>query len=311
VSELIKTENYTIMKRILSLLTLVVASFVLLSSFSLRENPQDPPRGKKKNKHIKLVKVDADGKKTELDTVIENDNVFVWNGDTIGSLGNFEWTMNRMGGIDSLLEDFDFDFDVQVDIDDDGEKKVFVMKSGNKNQPFVFNFNGIDSVMEIKARVLKDVEDNLKDVMIWHDDEEHSFVMPDLPHPPSAPHIMHIKKNKNVIDLSNPGIISFKKKEKRNGREKITIIREKPDENESINEEVIINAPGKGNARFMAKAPEKVHKIEVIEEDGETKIIEGDGKVIKIRKHKDGDAKEMEVKVEIIEEKEKQDNDNN
>ncbi|MBK6283087.1 MAG: hypothetical protein IPF54_10870 [Draconibacterium sp.] len=51
------------MKRIFSIILLSVFSGILLSSFSIRENPQDPPRGKKTEKHIKMVKIDDNGKK--------------------------------------------------------------------------------------------------------------------------------------------------------------------------------------------------------------------------------------------------------
>ena len=70
------------MKRILSQTILPVLSFFILSSFSIRETPQDPPRGKKAEKHIKMVKVDDEGNKVELDTIIAGDEIFVWNGDT-------------------------------------------------------------------------------------------------------------------------------------------------------------------------------------------------------------------------------------
>jgi hypothetical protein len=52
------------------------------------------------------------------------------------------------------------------------------------------------------------------------------------------PHVFHIEKNYsgNIIDLSDPEIISYKKKSIRNGREKIVIIREKKDNENDVEE---------------------------------------------------------------------------
>ena len=79
------------MKRILSVILLSGFALFVLSSFSIRENPQDPPRGKKTEKHIKMVKVDDNGKKIELDTVIAGDEILVWNGDTISGGKELKW----------------------------------------------------------------------------------------------------------------------------------------------------------------------------------------------------------------------------
>ncbi|SHI75402.1 hypothetical protein SAMN05444280_105144 [Tangfeifania diversioriginum] len=166
------------------ILGVFLAGFLLLSSFSLRQHPQDPPLGEKSERHIKLIKVE-DGKKTVLDTIIKGNNIFVWNGDTIGTVEDFQFAMPELPNLDSLkeeitvfLKDENFDFDT----------------------PF--------------------------------------FWPPDAPEPPNVPHVFRFESNsgENIIDLSDPAIISYKKKDKSGGREKIVIIREKNEENENKTE---------------------------------------------------------------------------
>ncbi len=201
------------MKNLFFILGVLLASFLLLSSFSLRENPQDPPHGKKTERHLKLMKI-KNGEKTVVDTIIKGDNIFVWNGDTIGSNGDFKFVMPELPELDSLRKNF------------------------------TFHINSEDM------------------------DFEPPFVLPpDVPRPPKAPHVFHFKNktDENVIDLSDPGIISYKKRDKSGGREKIIIIREKKEE--ADNEEVNIlwtGAPGE----FLMKAPPKIEKrIKVIKND--------------------------------------------
>ena len=263
------------MKNMFFLLGALLASFILLSSFSLRENPQDPPRGEKGKRHIKLIKVE-DGKKTELDTLIKGDNIFVWNGDTIGAEGDFNFVMPEIPELDSL------------------------------HKSFTFHFNSDDM------------------------DFEPPFVLPpNAPRPPKAPSVFHFKskKDENTIDLSDPGIISYKKKSISKGREKIVIIREEKEEVE--NEDVNISwkgAPGE----FLMKAPPKIEKrikviknddgeVEVFEDenvkidsDGESvKVIEEDGKVIVIKEKKSKGENEIEVEVEVKEKETENSQENN
>lgn len=261
------------MKNLFFILGVFLAGFLLLSSFSLCENPQDPPDGEKKQeRHIKLVKVE-DGKKTVLDTIIKGGNVFVWNGDTLTSGEDFQFEIPELPDLDSLsekitvrLKDKNFDFDT----------------------PF--------------------------------------FRPPYAPKPPKAPHVFHFESNSggNIIDLSDPGIISYKKKDKSGGREKIVIIREKKED--ADNEDVNISWTGTPG-EFQMKAPPKIEKrIKVIKkDDGETevfedegvqinsdgesvKVIEEDGKVtIKEKKSKG----ENEIEVEVQKKETENSNENN
>ncbi|QGY44994.1 hypothetical protein GM418_15330 [Maribellus comscasis] len=300
------------MKRIFGITTVLVCAAFLLSSFSLRENPQDPPRGKKKERHIKLVKVDEDGNKTELDTILSNDDFFVWNGDTIG--GGMKWFSKREFVPDSLLGDMDFDFD--FDVDSHGKGNVFVLKSDG------------DSTLEYRFDMRKDDLHGDHDVMVWHGDkgENRIFVAPKVPGVPPVPpvprlHFLENANTENIIDLSDPGIISYKKKKMKDGKEKITIVRTEPGKVKTRKvEEIIINEKG-GHATSWSTP--KVHKVVVAKtKDGKTrisddenvfhldgeeetvKVIQEEGKVIRIKEVKRGDKKDVEVEVEVEESEE-------
>ena len=272
------------MKRIFSNSLLSVITIFLLSSFSIRENPQDPPRGKKTEKHIKMVKVDENGKKTELDTVIHGDQFFVWQGDTIGK--DLKWISKDSFDMGDMHKNFDMNFEYKID--DDGEGNVFFMKSDK----------GVDHIIMPP-------------------------MAPYVPFPPHAPHAMMFRSNinKNVIDLSDPGIISYDKKLLKNGTEKITIVRKQVDENEEG--EMIFDGNAGENMIWHGDAPGGKKTIRVIKsDDGNTQIFEDDelielkrekgnatfvtddGKVIKIRENKEGREKQIEVEVEKKAEKE-------
>lgn len=293
------------MKRFFLMAGILVSTAFLLSSFSLRENPQDPPRGKKKERHIKLVKVGEDGNRMELDTVLANGDVFVWNGDTIGGKKQMTWFSEGHFEPDSMFKDMSFDFE----IDDDDEGRVFVMKPGGKS--FAKSWavvTGGDSAKAYKIRVIADDLHGGHDVMLWHGDkgENQFFAAPEVPGVPPVPPVPGLRffergNSENIIDLSDPGIISYKKKKMKDGREKITIIRNEPDEKDVEKvEEIIID--GKGNhSSFWGSAP-KARKVFVTKEaDGRTEISE-DGKVIRIKEIKEGDEKNVEVEEVEVEE---------
>ena len=273
------------MKHIFSIIVLAGFSGFLLSSFSIRENPQDPPRGKKTEKHIKMLKVDDNGKKTEIDTVVQGDQVFVWQGDTIGGK-ELKWISKDGFEMDEMHKNQEMKFEYKIE--DDGKGNVFFLKSD------------------------KDGDQLMMPPM-----------PPEAPFPPHAPHVMMFRnnKNKNVIDLSDPGIISYDKKLLKNGTEKITIVRKKVDENEE--EDIIINRPAGDNVFWHGEKPGGKKTIRVIKsDDGSTQILENDelielkgekgdatfitddGKVIKIKEKKEGKEKQIEVEVEEKTEKE-------
>lgn len=273
------------MKQVLSVAAIFGLAFLLTSVTTFMDAPQDPP--KKAKKHISMVRVD-NGKETKIDTVIAADQVFVWHGDTIGGEKELKW----------VSEDGDFSFDstmnFDIDVKDMGNGQVFVVKSGDKSAPSIFEFKG-DGNEEMN-------------VMSWSSKDGN-----DVFFSPGADHrTMFVPKarKENVIDLSDPGIISYEKKDLKDGKERIVIVREKPSE-EEMNEELIIH----GNAPVRAKQI-KVYagdngKVEILEngklmhidemEEG-TKVIEKDGKKIVIKKSKSGD--EVKVNVEVEENKE-------
>lgn len=283
------------MKRILSLTGILALAIVFTSAISINEMPQDPPKGKK---HVKIVKV-KDGEKVEVDTILTSREVFVFDGDTIGGKG-MKWFSKK-----DFDHDFDFDFDIDVETDE-------------KGNVFVFKTDG-DSTKKIQVKAMN-IGGDIEDIMKWHGKSGHKMFF-DAPHCSGTPKIIRVdKKAGNVIDLSDPGIISFEKKDLKDGKEKITIVREKPSESEKeINEEIIIQSSGSA-PMFLHEGPHKASKIRVmagddgkieILEDGKvwsidemeegTKVIERDGKKIIIKKIKEGD--EMNLDVEVEEEK--------
>lgn len=310
------------MKRNLFFVGTLLLSFIFLSSFSLRENPQDPPRGKKSEKHIKLVTVDDDGKKMELDTVIEGDNVFVWNGDTIGGKKDLKWISE---------DDMDFDFDMDIDVKESADGKMIIMKSGKGGAPMIreFKMDG-DSNKIVRVRVKKDGPQGDHDIMMWNNKAGNKMLFhgPEISGMPN-PHKMMIMKSQNrgnVIDLSDPGIISYDKKELKDGKEKITIIRNKPAEKDiEMHEEIIIGGSEGGPMMLHKGHATKSKTVKVIKDDdgnitifedgkerkikaGEEKgaFISEDGNVFHIKTIKEGDKEKMEVKVEVEEQVKKE-----
>ena len=213
------------MKRILMVIFLSGFTFFLLSSlYLIGENPQDPPRDKKSEKHIKMIKVDDNGKKVELDTVITGDQVFVWQGDTIGSGKDMKWISKGDFNMDSIHRNFDMNF--EYNIEDDGEGNMVIMKSGKGGKHMIM-----------------------------------APMPPGTPMPPHAPGMMMFRNhnNKNVIDLSDPGIISYDKKILKDGTEKITIVRKQvsEDDGEVIHIKEMTEGDGK---KIEVKVEKKVEK---------------------------------------------------
>ena len=305
------------MKSIISSIGIVTLACFAFSFFTLKAVAQEDTKNKKTERHIKMVKVDEDGNKVELDTIIEGDNIFVWEGDTIGGK-ELKWVSE---------DDFDFDFTTEMDIDveETGDGKVIVMKSGKSGAPVIreFKVEG-DSSKTFRMKVIKEGEAGEHDVMIWNGKDDNEMIF----HAPQVPQIMRIEKQTsgNVIDLSDPGIISYDKKELRDGREKITIIRNKPDEGaQEISEEIILNSAAPSPVVIHKAHPEKSKSVKVIkDDDGNVTIYEDDkvmkfkegedggkfitkeGDVFHIKEIKEGDQKKVEVKVEVEEKKEKE-----
>jgi len=320
------------MKKGLTFICFLLVVVFVLPAFSLRENPQDPPRGKKR--HISLVKVE-DGKEMKLDTVIEGDNVFVWKGDTVG--GKLKWVSedNMPFGLDSLHEHGVFEYDIHVSDGDEG-KKVIMFKSGDGEESELHEF----LINEKDGKNVMFFGDNEKihefkssGNAFWIDDDG-NHTMIHSSHAPkviAAPAIKMIKKKSagNVIDLSDPGIISYKKKKMSDGREKIEIIRKEVPEEIEEDLDIIIEKVGdhsmihsnhqdisknikiiKKNGNTFTILEEDGEELEFTDEDGNLvkvkEIKKGDGNIIHIEEIKEGDVKKVKVTVtkEVKKEKE-------
>lgn len=300
------------MKRILSIAGILSIALLFTSAISIGEMPQDPPKGKKAKKHIKMVKIGEDGKKMELDTVIEGDNVFVFNGDTIGAGSGFAHFAD---------EDFDFDTDIDFDVKQDGKGNVVVMRSGKGSAPAIYEFKTEegDSVKKVRVKVIGGDDE---DIMKWHSKTGNEMML-GAPHGAHKMMIIGDHKKANVIDLSDPGIISYDKKDLKDGKEKIVIVRKKPSENEKeIHEEIIIHGAGTSPMMWHDAGSSKSKRIKVIsddsgkveiiedgkvwdidESDEDVQVIEEDGKKIIIKRIKEGGEMKVNVEVEEIEEK--------
>ena len=254
------------MKRILSVV-MVATLVVLIHSKTVVAQEAKTPAKSKTEKHIKMVKIDDDGKKTSIDTVITGDTPFIWEGDTVGGKA-FHWISKNEFAADSMHE---FEFKMEGD----GKGMIFMHK-GN------------------------DCED---------------FMIPPVPPVPHAPKVMMFNHSriKNVIDLSDPGIISYDKKLRKDGTEKITIVRKQIPEGEEMEEDIFIHAPVPpeppmypGHAKKIKVIKNDDGTVRVFEDDkvidlksenGDAEFITEDGKVIKIKEKKAGTEKEVEVEV--------------
>jgi hypothetical protein len=229
------------------------------------------------------------GKKMELDTVLHNDDVFVWNGDTINPPKHGK--MIHSSGGNGMKH-----MDVTVD-DEGGNENVMIMKhrGGKPGEPMILNLdNGED--MEI---VTENIDSLGKEIVIRkriNDDVNHMIYR-------TCPHIMPFhsmtRHPGKIIDLNDPNVISYKKKDLSGGREKIEIIRKKSTEPEDMNFNFEVGdelmPPPPPPPPGAPGAPEIIHEYNNGNE--KVKIIEKDTKV-------DGkDGKKVEVEVESKETK--------
>ncbi|MDP3435022.1 MAG: hypothetical protein Q8T04_18945, partial [Bacteroidota bacterium] len=168
-----------------ALLGMGLATF-LLSSPVIAQNTKET----KETRHVKMTKIE-NGKKMELDTVLTGNDVFIWNGDTIGPA-------------------------------------VHIKR---------FSPSGFDKMHNIDVKV--DRRDGKEKVMIY----KHFPPMPPMPPMPPVRHMKMMKgaNSGRVIDLNDPNIISYKKKNLSGDREKIEIIRKKTEEAEHANFEFEFN----------------------------------------------------------------------
>ncbi len=268
------------MKHILNISGILGLSSLVLSSFAgeaVNEKLQDPAS----QKHIKIVKIE-NGKKTELDTVLTGNNNFVWKGDTLNS----SKIMRKLGpsGMDKHKR-------IDVDIDrKSGNEKVMILKHDGGKSPVIWRMDS-DEDMEMFT---SEQGDSLTERIIIRkkmmDGEANHMIFRNIPHgqhfPPMPPsrHMPMFRKSQSgrTIDLNDPNIISFKKKNLKGGKEKIEIIRNKSEESGNVtydfdfNEDIKIpHAPNAPEIKFIEKKMEGAGKIE---KKIETKIEKADSK---------------------------------
>jgi hypothetical protein len=191
----------------------ILSAVVLIPCIAFTQSP-----GQKKTRHIRMVKVE-NGKKMEIDTVLTGDDVFVWNGDTINpekhikKFSPAEFDKRHPEKVHRIIMHADSGEDVRI-ITEEGDtlgEKIFIHKGP-----------GIGSE---------------RDHLIYLGERQNAH-FPPVPGVPPVPHIRRFKgmHSSNGINLNDPNVISFKKKDIGGGREKIEIIRKKT--NESDNREI-------------------------------------------------------------------------
>ena len=272
---------------------------VLLSSFMFVQKG-DENQEPKKSRHIKVTKIE-NGKKMELDTVLTGNDVFVWNGDTINPVKHFGKSGRQ--GFDKMHR-VDVEFDRQ-----NGKEMIFKHRSNKPGEPMIYNMDSDDD-MEIITEdvdslgkhivVRKRVKDGAEDPMSFRNGDFDMLAPPAPPVPPMPPvppfshlRMMKMQHGGQVIDLNDPNIVSYKKKDVKGGMEKIEIIRKKPENPGNMTFD--FNSDPELNAPEPPEAPEFNWKSDV--DSIRMKVIEKR----KVIKGKDG--KEIEVKVETEENK--------
>lgn len=284
------------MKKAFRFFGLTLSSMVLLLAITFIVNAQEQEK-KETKRHIKIVRV-VDGQKVSLDTIVENDNPFVWNGDTIKGSGGIKHMKGEKGKWAS--ENI---YEFRTSGDTKGGKMVIVGDSDGK--VMMHQFDGMnDSVKHIVIRK----QPGSNKAFIWHGkpgDENFDFEVPPIPPAPPVPSTPRVvignrmlpHFNANVIDLSDPGIISYRKKKMKDGTEKIEIVRKQVKEGD-------VSHLGAG----VVVTPKTTGEIEWVGEGGPGKVrvekIVRDGKLIQIEEVETGDGgKEVKVEVEVQDEK--------
>lgn len=256
---------------------------MLLSSFVLSGSGDDSQKNEK-SRHVRMVKI-VDGKKASIDTVFTNDDVFVWQGDTINPVKHGEkFIVHSFGKGDGKAN-----------------VMVFKQKGSDKGEPMFFDFKTVDDMDVVadsgdsigkKIIVRKMRKGGPGDRMIYLNERGpgHFPPVPPVPPAPPVPHIMKFKHSGQLIDLNDPNVISYKKKDLKGGLEKIEIIRKKVE----FGDEAAFDVQFDGG-NFMAPMPPDAPEISDFNIESDSLKM----KVIEKKQIIDGkDGKEIEVKVE-------------
>lgn len=221
------------MKNTLALFGIGLA-VLLLSSAAFAQKASDT-KDSKKTRHIKMMKIE-NGKKMELDTVITGEDVFIWNGDTLNPAKHIK--KFNSSGFDKMHQ-----IDVDVEHNDGNENvRVFKHRNGKPGEQMIMQMGSGDDVQVItelegdslrkKIVIRKRLKDGCDEDNFSYLNDSKMKHFPPIPPPPPVPGFSHKKvlksnQSRRVIDLNDPNIISYKKKELSGGREKIEIIRKK------------------------------------------------------------------------------------
>lgn len=220
------------MKHKLTLFGTIGLAALVLTSFTVTRNG-DEPQQPKKSRHIKMVKM-VNGKKMELDTVLTGNDVFVWQGDTIGG---------KELGKRISPSGFDKKKNMKVVVKNDGKNEsVMIIKDGKEGEPKIYNLDSVEG-MEL---LTEDIDSLGKKIVIRKhmkgDDGENHMIfinsddMQNFPPVPPIPHMkrMRMEHSGQYINLNDPNVVSFKKKDLKGGLEKIEIVRKKTNEPEDM-----------------------------------------------------------------------------
>ncbi len=242
------------------LFVLVVAAMFVAAS-GMKPFHQDDPPGKKKNTHVRIVTV-KDGKEQVVDTIIAGDKAQVFHS---GKGRNFTWTSTGEVLSDTMLKNLEI---IREEVD--GKKVIIHRGRGGRVPVYITETETVgDSGKKVVVHV-ETADDGEKDVFLDRPVRMprhrmmHAPFSPVLDVPLGAMPIRRHLQGRNVIDLTDPGIISYEKKKLSGGREKITIIRNevKEEENKVIE---IRNGDGE-NEELIREIPQINREIKVKKE---------------------------------------------
>lgn len=234
------------MKSKLSIISAITLFSFLIYSGSVTAQDKKPDSTVKK--HIKIVTI-KDGVKTETDTVISEGDVQVFD---VGTDKKFRWvTAGSTGETDSISEGTEYRFTSGKG------NKIIVMKRGEGKEPMIIREEETvgDSGKKVTVHVESAARGEGNHFYVREDNEGHSRI---LPFAPGARSMQILRGRGNVIDLSDPDVISFKKKKMSGDREKIVVIRKQAKEKE---EATVIGYPD-----FQGEELKKMNEPRVVKE---------------------------------------------
>lgn len=262
-----------------------LTALLLVTSYAFTQ-----PGDQKKKRHIKMTKIE-NGKKMEIDTVLTGDNVFVWNGDTINPEKHIkrfspsEFDKLHAPGMDKRQKDV----------------RIYRHRGGRNGEPFIMHADSGETLQIITHdgdttgqkiyihKMLRNGHEKDHFIHLHGPQGRHTI---DIPHAPGVPHVRMLRKTKSFkgINLNDPNVISYKKKDISGGREKIEIIRKKTNESEEMDFDIemdhVMDVPEPPMPPELDMEMEEVDRENRIKEEIETETKEVE------KKTKGNDSKE-------------------